>query len=93
MMSEWLKQNYSAKGVVDELVINPLKNIRTLRQVPAHEIYTNKYDKSLYDKQNEIILETYRAIRNIRLIFAKYPGNEKIETPDYLRNGEKIVIY
>ena len=33
---------------IDELIINPLKSIRKIRQVPAHEIYSNQYDKSLF---------------------------------------------
>lgn len=93
MMSEWLKQNISTNEDIDKLIINPLKSIRKIRQVPAHEIYSNQYDKSLYKKQNEIILETYKAIRSIRLFFANYPGNQDIEIPEYLITGEKIRIY
>ena len=93
MMSEWLKQNIRTNEDIDELIINPLKSIRKIRQVPAHEIYSNQYDKSLYKKQNEIILETYKAIRSIRLFFANYPGNQDIEIPEYLITGEKIRIY
>jgi len=87
MMSEWLKQNISTNEDIDKLIINPLKSIRKIRQVPAHEIYSNQYDKSLYKKQNEIILETYKAIRSIRLFFANYPGNQDIEIPEYLITG------
>jgi len=93
MMSEWLKQNISTNEDIDKLIINPLKSIRKIRQVPAHEIYSNQYDKLLYKKQNEIILETYKAIRSIRLFFANYPGNQDIEIPEYLITGEKIRIY
>jgi len=93
MMSEWLKQNISTNEDIDKLIINPLKSIRKIRQVPAHEIYSNQYDKLLYKKQNEIILETYKAIRSIRLFFANYPGNQDIEIPEYLITGEKIRVY
>lgn len=93
MMSEWLKQNIRTNEDMDELIINPLKSIRKIRQVPAHEIYSNQYDKLLYKKQNEMIIETYKAIRSIRLFFANYPGNKEIEIPEYLITGEKIRIY
>jgi hypothetical protein len=93
MMSEWLKQNISTNEDIDKLIINPLKSIRKIRQVPAHEIYSNQYDKLLYKKQNEIILETYKAIRSIRLFFANYPENQDIEIPEYLITGEKIRVY
>jgi len=61
--------------------------------VPAHEIYSNKYDKSLIKRQNEVILETYSAIRSIRLFFANYPGNKDIKIPEYLITGENIRVY
>ncbi|CDI40534.1 AAA family ATPase containing protein (fragment) [Tepidanaerobacter acetatoxydans Re1] len=83
LMSEWLKQNIRTNENIDDLIINPLKFIRKIRQVPAHEIFSNQYDKSLFKKQNEIMLETYKAVRSIRLFFANYPGNRDIETPEY----------
>lgn len=93
MMSEWLKQNIRTSENIDELIINPLKSIRKIRQVPAHEIYSNQYDKSLLKKQNEMILETYKAIRSIRLFFVNYPGNRDIKVPEYLITGENIRVY
>lgn len=93
MLEEWLKKNIITNENLDELIINPLKAIRKIRQVPAHEIYSNKYDKSLSKRQNEVILETYRAIRSIRLFFANYPGNKDIEIPEYLITGENIRVY
>lgn len=93
MLSEWLKNNIRTPEDLDELIINPLKNIRRIRQVPAHEMYSNKYDKSLYTKQNELIREIYSALRAIRLFFANHPSNLEIEIPEYLITGEKIVIY
>lgn len=85
--------NIKTNEDIDKLIINPLKSIRKIRQVPAHEIYSNQYDKSLYKKQNEIILKTYKAIRSIRIIFANYPGNRDIEIPEYLITGKKIRVY
>jgi hypothetical protein len=93
MLEEWLKKNIITNENLDELIINPLKVIRKIRQVPAHEIYSNKYDKSLIKRQNEVILETYRAIRSIRLFFTNYPGNKDIEIPEYLITGKNIRVY
>ncbi|AEE92443.1 AAA family ATPase containing protein [Tepidanaerobacter acetatoxydans Re1] len=93
MMPEWFNQNSKSIENVDELIITPLKSIRQIRQVPAHKIYSNHYDKSLFKKQNDIILKTYKAIRNIRLFFTNYPENQDIKIPEYLITGEKIRIY
>lgn len=93
MMSEWFKQNIKTHENIDELIINPLRSIRKIRQVPAHEIYSNQYDESLFKKQNEMMLETYKAVRSIRLFFANYPGNRNIQIPEYLITGENITVY
>ena len=48
---------------MDEFIISPLKNIRKIRQVPAHELTNNKYDLDVYDKQRELMEDTYEALR------------------------------
>lgn len=93
MFSEWLKANMKTSENLDEIIFNPLRNIRKIRQVPAHEMYSNKYDKSLHEKQNDLIVDIYSAIRGIRLFFSNYIGNSNVEVPDYLITGEKIVVY
>ncbi len=93
MLAEWLKQNIRTNENIDELIINPLKSIRKIRQVPAHGIYSNQYDKSLFEKQDEMILQTYKAVRSIRLFLANYPGNSSVKIPEYLITGEKIRLY
>lgn len=93
MLSEWLKKNISTPEDLEKLIINPLKRIRKIRQIPAHEMFSNEYDRALYKQQNEIIVNTYGAIRAIRLFFANHPLNRDIDIPEYLVTGEKIVIY
>ena len=93
MFSEWIKRNVNTNCNTELDIIEPLKIIRKERQVPAHELYSNKYDKSLYKKQDDLISNTYAAIRNIRLLFTNYPGTKVIQLPDYLVTGEKIEIY
>lgn len=93
MFSEWLKSNMKTSENLDEIIFNPLRNVRKIRQVPAHEMYSNKYDEGLYKKQNDLIVDIYNAVRGIRLFFSNYPGNSSVEVPDWLITGEKIVVY
>lgn len=48
---------------MDEFIISPLKNIKKIRQVPEHELTNNKYDLDVYDKQRELMEDTYEALR------------------------------
>ncbi|WP_249301944.1 hypothetical protein [Qiania dongpingensis] len=41
MFKEWLLKNVKANFDVDEVIIGPIKQVRKIRQVPAHEL-TNK---------------------------------------------------
>ena len=43
MLQEWLKRNVSSNFDIDEVIINPIKYIRKIRQVPAHELTTNPF--------------------------------------------------
>lgn len=93
MLSEWLNRNIKTSINIDEIIINPLKSIRKIRQVPAHELTSNRYDIDVYKKQNDLVIETYRAIRGIRLLFSNHPKANKIEIPEWLVTGENIVCY
>lgn len=93
MFSEWLNRNIKTSINIDEVIIKPLRNIRKIRQVPAHELTNNKYDIEVYKKQNDLVIETYRAIREIRLLFSNHPKANKIEIQEWLVTGENIVCY
>ena len=93
MFDEWLNKNISTKEDMSELIIKPLKNIRKIRQKPAHELTSNKYDISLYKKQIDLMNDTYSAIRAIRLFFSNHPLTKNIEVPEYLITGEDIISY
>lgn len=36
MLQEWLKKNVTSNFGIDEVIVNPIKYIRKIRQVPAH---------------------------------------------------------
>ncbi|MCR3758140.1 AAA family ATPase [Clostridium felsineum] len=93
MLEEWMNKNIKTNIEIKEVIIKPLKNIRKIRQVPAHEITNNKYDIGVYKKQNDLIIETYKAIRGIRLLFSNLPQANTIEIPEQLITGNNIVCY
>jgi len=93
MLEEWLKKNISGNDSIREVVIKPLRGLRTIRQKPAHELTSNKYDVHLYQRQADLVHDVYTAIRALRLLFAGHPLTQDIEIPEYLLLGKDIVSY
>lgn len=93
MFKEWLMKNVRASFDVAEVIIEPLKKIRKLRQTPAHEMINNEYDVEVYEKQKELVVETYEMLRAILSLFKGHPLAARIEIPEYLLTGENIVFY
>ncbi|MDR3644018.1 MAG: AAA family ATPase [Clostridia bacterium] len=90
MLEEWLKQNIRTPEDISKQIINPLRNLRKMRQQPAHEIVANQYDISLYQRQADLMDITYDAIRAIRLFLANHPLAKDVEVPEYLISGKNI---
>lgn len=93
MLEEWLGKNIRTPENLTDLIIKPLKNIRNIRQKPAHELTSNRYDVTLYQKQFDLMNDTYTAIRAIRLFFANHPLAKDVKVPEHLISGKDIVNY
>lgn len=93
MLEEWLHKNIRTEEDITAIIIKPLRNIRSIRQKPAHELTLNKYDIMLYQEQINLMNKTYNAIRSIRLLFSNHPLGKNVQIPDYLVTGGDIVNY
>lgn len=93
IFEEWLSKNICTKENIADLVIKPLKNIRKIRQKPAHELTSNEYDVTLYQEQFNLMNDAYTAIRSIRLFFANHPLAKDVKVPEHLVSGKDIVNY
>lgn len=93
MLEEWLIKNIRTAENITDIIIRPLKNIREIRQQPAHELISNQYDVTLYKKQIDLMNDTYSAISAIRAFFSRHPLAKEVKVPEYLSSGEKIANY
>lgn len=92
MLSEWLCVNVVGADI-ENAVTKPLRKLIKERQVNAHKLYSNDYDRIYWQKQSEMLHGVYTAIRNIRLIFANHPQAKSVEVPMYIFDGEHIRDY
>lgn len=93
MLKEWMLKNVRADYDMEEVIINPLKNIRKIRQVPAHELYNNEFDVNLYDEQKTLVEDIYEAIYALRRLFMGHPLATSVKIPEALLKRKDIVFY
>lgn len=98
LLEEWMNTNYfssnpEGQNAFKKYILSTLRKIRKIRQIPAHELYSNQHDKTLYRKQNELIIKVYYSINQIRFIFQRHPANRQVEIPYSIKDESKIVLY
>jgi hypothetical protein len=91
MLDEWLNKNIQTQENLTDLIVEPLRNIRKIRQKPAHELISNEYDVTLHQKQFDLVNDTYTAIRALRLFFTNHPLAKEVKVPEHLVSGNGIV--
>jgi hypothetical protein len=88
MLSDWLAGHFTTKDQepIQEM-IETFRNIRKLRQKPAHAISEDSFDQGYVRDQRALMMQAYGAIRTLRLIFANHPSASKVEIPRWLSEG------
>ena len=91
ILDDWLKLMYRAddRKPIEEM-IDTFKQIRQLRQRPAHAIDDDVFDQKYFKQQRTLIIKAYKAIRLLRLIFANHPSvaGSGYTIPDCLQSGK-----
>lgn len=70
-----------------------MKNLRKIRQKPAHELYTNIYDEKIWIDLKKLMHNVYSAVRAIRLLIANHPLGGHVKIPEVIIDGKHIVQY
>ena len=93
LLEDWLSRNCPSENEVSAAdIVGPLKEVRKLRQRPAHAIEDDAYDPELYARQNDLMLRLYRSMKGLRILLAREPKAAAYELPDWLEEG-RIKIY
>ena len=64
------------------------KNIRKLRQSPAHAIKEDVFDQKYFKDQRQLIIEAYDAMHTLRLIFQIHPNAKDYIIPEWLSESK-----
>jgi hypothetical protein len=89
LLDEWIHRRFRTSDwqPINDMITS-FKNIRRKRQRPAHALDENIFDQEYFRQQRELIIEGYKAIRTLRLLFANSRGCEKVPISEPVRLGE-----
>lgn len=95
LLENWLRENYrTADGEdVSKEVVGVLKQVRKLRQEPAHRLQEDEFDYSYPKNQDEILGKVCRALTKLRYVLWSHPLARDRYTPPEWLDGDMIVFY
>ena len=91
ILESWINKYFTPvdRSPIDAM-IQAFKDVRKLRQKPAHKVNNNTFDQAFFHKQREIVISAYDAVRTLRQILESHP-RVKANPPnigEHLFNGE-----
>ena len=88
-MEEWLLKEitWDDPDAFREVVIQPLRKVRRLRQTPAHAFTPDTFSATYREKRKQLLWDVFNSLSNIRATFARHPRAHQIQIPDWLDDG------
>jgi hypothetical protein len=68
-------------------LVEPLKEVRKLRQRPAHATTKDQYDEQYYEQRRTILTKVLNALVGLVDILERHPKGVKSSLPDRVREG------
>ena len=93
-LETWLSESYETQDDADlaREVLAPFREVRKLRQKPAHALQEDEYDLGFPKAQDELLVRVCRALTSLRLVFSSHPSAKSYQPPEWL-DGDHIVSY
>lgn len=91
ILESWIdKYFHPADHKPIENMMKTFREVRQLRQRPAHKVNADSFDQELFKRQREIVVKAYDAVRTLRLMLANHPIVKKNppKISDRLYKGE-----
>ena len=87
LLDTWVRKEFKTDDWTHwDSAISTIRNVRKLRQSPAHKIGENSFDNTFFQKQRDLMIDVYGAVRLLRTAFQSKTNLAlaKIEIPDWL---------
>jgi hypothetical protein len=89
VLEDWLRQKVRLPDSkpFDEMMV-VLREVRKLRQAPAHALSDDSFDQEIFHKQRSLLIRAYQAVRTLRLILTNHPAARAVPVDPFLYSGE-----
>src|SRR4029078_11319101 len=89
LLEEWLLDEitWDDPDTFREVVIQPLRQVRRLRQTPAHTFTPDTFSTGYREERKRLLWSVFNSLSNIRATFARHPRAYQIQIPDWLDGG------
>lgn len=75
LLAEWIAKKFrAADNAPVQAMVAAFREVRKLRQQPAHAVKMDAFDQAYFKTQRELIIKSYDAVRTIRQAFANHPA-------------------
>lgn len=93
LLEEWLTKYIRIEAENGPaIIVAPLKEVRKLRQSPAHKFVEDEFSIQYQDKKQKLIADVYRSVSNIRRFFQTHPKASSYKFPDHVK-PDNLVIF
>lgn len=89
ILDEWLRASFHPRegDPLTELMA-PLRQVRQLRQRPAHALEQDQFDRAIFKQQFDLIESTYNSLWGLRVAFQQHPACVDYQLDEFLRSGK-----
>lgn len=89
LLEEWLLREitWDDPDAFREVVVQPLRKVRRLRQTPAHTFTKDTFSTEYHSTRKQLLWDVFNSLSNIRATLAKHPRGDHIQIPDWLDDG------
>ena len=91
ILDDWMKAFYQTDDWTPwDDVINVFREVRKLRQRPAHSVNENEFNQKYFKEQRELIIKAYEAMNVLRMVLQTHPlvAEANIKIPKWLDEGK-----
>lgn len=85
-----LKEFLQKVSKKEDEIMSPMREVRKLRQNPAHKIEENSYDIDFLKQQHELTVKVFNSINMLRRLFQTHPKVKDMEVK--YANTENYII-
>jgi len=94
LLQEWLDKNITRKdkAAIINAIVGPIRQIRKLRQNPAHSFQINEFSHDFHRRRREVLKDVLGSLSSFRVVLARHRKAKGVDVPDWL-DGDEIHVF